>query len=401
MMDLKAGLAVEVEGHPTEFGVPRKFDLYMKGPENGTSEDTGVLLVVHNRGEEAGHSYFSWLRREWANRFNVIAAGVDYLGSRASSRPVINVQVPADALARLRDMLPEGEEFEKAAGSSDVTEVLKALEGRELVQYATGITVVNEALKEDDYWDFGLVQALDFIYAYRIILEMCRDNGWAVDERRAFVYGYGDGGHIAQMCGRLAPRTFALIADQGGKVMAYPRDMVPIETANFKLGVIPGYNIKTWLIYPELYRLGKDSSHPVTQDMIQIRNLTRLMPETGCRYVMCSHSQDRRSREVSREYLAEQMKKAGIEVDHHTIDESECVSENRVDIKKLFEEYCGDIIGTSSASGIIRQGKSDFELGSRITYQTAHGQYVIDYSGFVPRLSFEGEVVVLEPNDII
>jgi len=116
---------------------------------------------------------------------------------------------------------------------------------------------------------------------------------------------------------------------------------------------------------------------------------------------MFSHSEDRRSREVSREYLAEQMRKAGIDVEHHSIDASDCVDENRVDIKRLFEEYCGNLIGTSSASGISRRGKSDFELGSRITCQTANGQYVIDYSGFVPRLSFEGEVVVLEPNEII
>ncbi|MGE5418060.1 MAG: DUF2920 family protein [Acidobacteriota bacterium] len=401
-MNLSEGLTLEIEGHPTEFGASRGFEVYLKGPSQGNDAATGILIVVHNRGEAAGHTYYQELRKDWADQFNVVVVGVNYLGSKASSKPDYRVVFTKTFMDYLASQVPEDlKDSIIVNGEYSISSVLSALIEQEVLSVPELLPMVNDNQTPEEYWDFGFIQAMDIIYSFRVVQELCQQNDIPFNDKRAFLYGYGDGGHIVQMCGRLAPNSFALIIDQAGKVMAYPRDLVPQESGIFSVEYLPGYQIKTLVTHPELYSLDPDSDFYITRDMIQIRNLSRLNPYSECKYIMLSHAEDIRSPESSRRYLTDKMTKAGIEVNHVELERSAGDSSYDVDIKESFRKYCSEYIKVGSVNSVSRKTDTDFALGTLLTYETANGKYVIDYSGFVPTIKFYGPIIRLTRNDII
>ncbi|MGE5403411.1 MAG: DUF2920 family protein [Candidatus Saccharibacteria bacterium] len=401
-MNLAEGLTIEIEGHPTEFGYTRKFNMFIKGPRSGIDANTGILLVVHNKGQEAGHEFFQALRREWADRYNVLVVGVDYLGTHSCSNPAWRLQISPYSINKLVSMMPEEirpTDLENV--EIDIQALLRSYEDSGIEKIEEGFLVFNDSYSGSEYWDFGLIQAMDIIYAYRVALEICRQNDLFINERRSFIYGYGEGGHIAQMCGRLAPNTFSLIADMGGPVFASPQQMVPFEARFFVNEKLPLYNIIAPLVFVQLYTLDKNSEFVLTQDMVQIRNLTRFIPKTNCQYVMFSHPEDVVTTQIGRDYLVERMNEAGINVVHYSLkNEGDEDDEYGVNVVKIFQDNCDQYLIPDSSEAVQRQGESDFTLQSHISLKTSNGQYVLDYSDFVPQLAYEGSIVRLRKDDV-
>ncbi|WP_317366938.1 hypothetical protein [uncultured Tyzzerella sp.] len=58
----------------------RKFDLYMYEPDMGINEDTGILLFITGFGAHSNNNVYKKMRREFANKYNLLTVQCDYFG---------------------------------------------------------------------------------------------------------------------------------------------------------------------------------------------------------------------------------------------------------------------------------------------------------------------------------
>ncbi|MBR2642067.1 MAG: prolyl oligopeptidase family serine peptidase [Lentisphaeria bacterium] len=130
----------------------RTVEMYSSFPEQGTNENTGIMLVLHNWG---GTWEFSapWCK-VLSEKFNLICISVNYLQSGW----------------RLGDMT----------------------------------------------YDFGVLQAGDCLRALYWMREYLKKNNIPFHPRRTFSGGASRGGNVSQMVNKFAPRTFGCIVDLCG-----------------------------------------------------------------------------------------------------------------------------------------------------------------------------------------
>ena len=123
--------------------------MHLELPAAGISANTGLMLVLHNWGGRYNEPhYVAWCRR-FADRYNVIAASINYLQS-GGAEPVIPGEKP---------------------------------------------------------YDHGYLQALDCLRALYHIRRQLLDAGVEFNPRRCYSMGGSGGGNVSLMVNKFAPHT--------------------------------------------------------------------------------------------------------------------------------------------------------------------------------------------------
>ena len=58
----------------------RNINVYMYEPDTGINKDTGILLFISGFGGNANSNVYKKMRREFANKYNLITVQCDYFG---------------------------------------------------------------------------------------------------------------------------------------------------------------------------------------------------------------------------------------------------------------------------------------------------------------------------------
>ncbi|NPV91576.1 MAG: DUF2920 family protein [Firmicutes bacterium] len=376
-----------IRAHDNEFGHRRSFTMYVKSPDQGINEQTGVLLVVQNLLAQANSSFWQGLRAKWADAYNVVCIGLNYQGAGWTGRAGSGeYAIPIDTIKQMCGLLPE--EIRPKEVPTDAGEFLKYFIGWDLTRYGIEFTETQNLEFWKNYPDYGFIQAIDCLWALGALKQICGEKQVSLNWKRTYAYGLNEGGHIVQMCGRFAPNTFALIVDNSGYPYITLNTMTGGEVFR-EIRRLPAGDsyINVFVSIPKTYGLWENARYYVTEDMVEIRDLRRFIVESPTRYVVIQAEGDNPDKQV----VCEMMRGRGLSVEYAV--EEDAVDEHSV--ASLFENYADRYLAPDSSEMLLTEGVADFELGTRITFSTTNGQFVLDYSSGAPMIEFEGEIIAL------
>jgi pimeloyl-ACP methyl ester carboxylesterase len=195
--------------HPDiELGVRRgALEYLVCAPDAGIDRDTGLALFVAGYGMDPCGGYAQSLLGHLANRYNCVAASVNYFGadleSKARMAPMPDFFVKLAEHYGLTVSAPRG---------LDVTELLRHVLS---LLAANGIRELHRdcriAFVAEEYNGMGFLPALDNLQvAHRLL------TAHALNRRRVFVIGTSYGGYVAALMAKFAPDTFRMVIDNSG-----------------------------------------------------------------------------------------------------------------------------------------------------------------------------------------
>lgn len=382
-----------IKGHKTEFGHRRSFDMYVKGPDRGTDENTGVMIVVQNLDSYANNKFWHDLRSRWANRYNVLAIGVNYQGAAWTKRIFTNNFILSpETILKLVNILPSELRSEELV--NDPNRLLSIFVGQDLTRLGIELDQAYDLDFWKNYPDYGFVQALDCIWALGAVRQICQEQGIIIDRKRNYVIGLNEGGHIAQMCGRFAPRTFALIADISGYPFIALQTMLGWEADSIKMKLpVIGGSIDALVKLPKTYGLSEKSRYYVTDDMLQIRNLKNFVVPGSSKYLVIQTEGENQEKS----WLCRFMQEKGIDVEYVEME----ITVNEDNLAELTEGYIDRYLMPDSPEFLSALGPDDFEMGTSIVFETENGKYILNYATGAPVIEFEGKIVALRADEEI
>lgn len=389
---------VSVSAHAAEFSErARKLTIYFNIPSAGINENTGILLVVHSLGEEPNSSFYQLLRSDWADRYNVVSVGLTYMGSKTELGGN-SFHVPSDQTEKLLRLVPAEllPQCVRDNGTLDLGKVIELLPNRDLSDYV--YCVVTGIDFEQDYNDFGYIQAIDCITALNAIIAIAEDNGHHLCLGRVFAFGIGHGGYVAMMADKFAPSTFALVADNSGWI--YPelhRLYADTKEKEFPNGLIISQR------KPAAYDLEPGKDHSFTQDMFEIRSLNnfghrkQMQPLHKGRYILLHGELDKTVFPAEKRKFADLLESLGFSVELHLFGplDIDGVMLHHVthglpgNWKALFERYCDPYCLECGDQSLVLSGDNELTRKDKIIYGTSNGRYVIDYSYLAPVIYYE------------
>jgi len=197
---------------PTEHGLAREpLQVFVATPRRGVRRSTGVVLVSLGFANPNANPFFVRLRQQLADRFDLIAVGVDYLGTRAKESRTLTPQL-LDQDALIQRALAGEPSLGTAAGLVGIGEILRVLVGQDLSREFLLVERMP-AQTPKDYIDFGVIQAVDLLTALHAVRE-----AWPkANFRRVHIVASSLGAFLAHQALRLAPRAFASVLDISGK----------------------------------------------------------------------------------------------------------------------------------------------------------------------------------------
>jgi predicted esterase len=387
-----------IPAHKLEFdhkNFDREIEVFIKEPDAGVNADTGLFLILHAAGGYAENPYFRKLREEWADRYNVVAIGVNYLGtSNDREHPTkLSLQNPEQTVkyldSRARAENPEGLAALHASGSCNWTDLLSLFPNTDLSQH---VIVVDKSLPHrdemKDYRDYGYIQTMDCLYAVKYTLDR-----YKINSKRIFVFGSSLGGYLAQTCAKFAPNTFSLVADNSG----FPAIMQNDVFLKGRYTRIVIENKACLFCAPQLfYESDRNSPYYFSDDMFKIRalndnsHLAVFKQHFKGRIVAFHAKKDQLVPYAGKLDLHEKYRKNGVNsvfysFDTADIDGKVIISDGHgmsADLKLLFEKYCDEFALNDKKS----DGVTDFDIGHKIVYSGAKSNFILDYSGGYPTI---------------
>ena len=387
-----------IPGHTLEFeeDFKRNIDVFIKEPSNGVNENTGYFLILHPGTVSADSRYYQKLREEWSDRYNVVAIGVNYLGTinrhfYLKPRPKWTKEC-ADILHSL--LSPEQQKSMDDSGNYDIDVMIEMLPDFD----ATQIIKVPEEIphrERTDYRDCSYIQTMDCLYALKHAMNLYD----GTNKSRVFVYGSCLGGHLAQICAKFAPNTFCLVADQSGFVEMTKQRLFTTAisgVATFRNG------FKYTIIQEPYYSDDPKSKYFIHGDMINIRNMTvpkhlNVFKHIFKGKIIMFHGENDNTVSVKDRIKMHELYNY-MKIDNHLIVFTEKDIDGEIikssghsmdaDIKLLFEKYCDKFVLENSEAAVKKDVPSDFEQKSIIKYPGRTSYHLIDYTDDFPVISF-------------
>ena len=198
----------EIYGHQTILSTEnRKLKIYFSEPQLGVNEETGIVLFIAGFRGNANSNVYKKMRREFADKYNLITVQCDYLGwefMQSSENPIIDISK---------------EELEKQVGKENIEYIYEPeFDLQKLIEVCSKYKInlnAKEALEEtlSNYNEMGLIQAIDNISAVLSVIEILKDNGYDFNENKIILYGQSQGAYLSYLCNALAPSLFSLLID--------------------------------------------------------------------------------------------------------------------------------------------------------------------------------------------
>lgn len=302
--------------------------MWVQEPPAGIGPNTGLMLVLHNWGGVYNAAqYVTWCRT-FAERYNVIAASVNYLQS--------------------------GDEWKKH--------------------------------RERPY-DHGYLQAMDCIGALYHIRLRLQEQGVPFNERRVYAMGGSGGGNVTQMVMKLAPHTFACGVDICG--MPGLTDGIAYGTGEYGSGLNAGYSREQdspRYLSPDMQEI-RDFGHPAHCRLLKAANpalkivIVHGVTDRSCPVVHKIRQYGEMVKaglDVDAHFLTE------FDVDGVAVTSTGHAVGHR---DKVVMKYADVYLREDGARARSTACASDFERGGVVEYPTSNGTVVIDYSAY-PTIRF-------------
>jgi len=387
-------VVMECPALPHEFSnKPRSIKYYVKGPDNGLNGNTGCMLVIHGQAEHPNMRYYRTIRNEWANKYNVLAIGVEYLGTKLLSNPSALNKVQLEKL--LQEVKKHYTIEELKAAVIDGKFEFTRLPPKALFDH---ICIKGDLM--DEPLDFGYIQTIDCLTALGALLKYARKNRLSYNPRRIYAYGASMGAHIAQMCGKMAPATLAVIGDMSGFAFI-PRAMITGGLVRLSIG-----KVRITVDFGSHYSSSASDENYYTDDMLELRNIgqhehLRIAKQKGPERVILIFQgiDDKIVPAAGKAWVQYHMLLNGVhskmylfhkeDIDGDVILNTDHAIGNR---QKIFEKFADKYLKEDSHFMVTTSYPNDFEAKSIINYPTNNGSYLINYNNKYPEIIFKTKI---------
>lgn len=246
----------------------------------------------------------------------------------------------------------------------------------------------KDSIEGPEPYDFGYLQALDALRALWWTCDRLPAQGRPFASGRLYCTGGSGGGNVTLMANKLAPRTFACVVDMCG--MKKLSDDIAFH--------LPGGSDLN-------ARYHRDPAHAnyLSPDHQELRLLAhrghltmakRLGAKT--KVVVVHGREDATCPFADAEELVAAMQLAGLDVEPHFVrrDQLDGVAFKSAghalgDRTEIVFKVAGEYLSDGGPKALERAGPSDFERRETVRFETATGQFAIDYSQGFPRGRFE------------
>ncbi|NSW57977.1 MAG: DUF2920 family protein [Armatimonadetes bacterium] len=304
--------------------------MHVEEPPQGISENTGLMLCLHNWGGIYNQDvYLKWCRT-FAERFNVIAVSVNYLQS-GDTEPGVLGEKP---------------------------------------------------------YDHGYLQAMDCLRALYHIQQQLKEAGVTINPRRCYSMGGSGGGNVTLMVNKLAPHTFACVVDICG--MPGLTDGIAFGTGEYGSHLNAGYSKDPQspaYLTKDMQEI-RDPGHPEHLKIAFAANPTNKVvivhgqDDLSCPVV--------HKITIFRNMVDAGFRPDGHFLTQWHVDGEAVTSTGHAvgDREKVVIRFADEYMKPDGAKALQVPGPTDFELAGQVVFPTSGGRFVVDYSG-VPEIRFE------------
>lgn len=240
----------------------------------------------------------------------------------------------------------------------------------------------DEALQGLPY-DFGYLQALDALRGLHWAMESLSARGISFDSGRLFATGGSGGGNVALMAHKLAPRTFAAVADLSGMKRL---------SDDIAFGLPGGSSLNA-----RYSRVPSDPAYlsPDRQQLHDLANLDhlRILRALGSktRLITVHGREDTTCPFADAEQFATNARAAGFEVETWFIGAEDLdgdlfadAGHSLGDRTRILHHVAGRYLRPNAPDSLRRSGATDFDRREVIRLSTTNGAYEVDYRYGIP-----------------
>lgn len=351
-------------------GFSRNIKVYFSIPENGTNEDTGLLLLIAGFGGKPTSNVYKKMRDKFADEYNLVTIQCEYFGYEFMqlSKKILQPHI-------------ERNQIKSTFTYEEIEEIFK----NDVFNFDAFINIgskynINMEVKEDlseenvnNFNDMGILQCIDNLTALLNVMNILYDNNYNFNSKKVIIYGHSHGAYLAYLCNAFAPNLFSLIIDNSAWL--YPaylngRRVLYKKTGNLTLSIYFDYIAK---------RIIKDT---------ELLDLNYLYSQfnNNCNIISYHGTMDNIVTCIEKHNFCNK-------VDYCIYNE---ISENDVDdfvFKStnhgLDANYINLYNYTISNSNISFDKDTMFDLPSNVTYITTKYKYIINYENIIPKVIIE------------
>ncbi|MEG0480713.1 MAG: DUF2920 family protein [Clostridium sp.] len=191
----------------------RKLKVYFSTPDNEVNERTGILLLIPGFGGNANSNVYKKMRKEFADKYNLITIQCDYFGWEFMQSDYENLQIVGAIFntncQSIIDMYKS-----KIQGCRSLDEIIN-------IDYRvdTKLTfnkLCNECI--DNFCDMGIMQGLDNVLATLFVMNTIYSNDYIFNTNRVIIMGQSHGSYLAYLCNYLCQGLYTNILDNSSWV---------------------------------------------------------------------------------------------------------------------------------------------------------------------------------------
>lgn len=176
-------------------------------PQNGTDEQTGIVLFVPGFGGNIDSKVYKKMREAFADKYNLVTIQCDFFGSKFMQGD--------DGFSFSSDTL-------KKVLSEDHFKTIEVDSSKlyEIVGNYTIHLLCKASIKEteNEFVDMGYMQAIDNITAIEAVKIILTENNLVFNGNKIIGYGHSQGAYILHLANKLAPHLFTYIVDNSAWV---------------------------------------------------------------------------------------------------------------------------------------------------------------------------------------
>jgi hypothetical protein len=237
-------------------------------------------------------------------------------------------------------------------------------------------------------YDFGWLQALDVLRALKFVISSLERLKIPFSEDRIFVAGGSGGGNVSLMANKLAPRTFAVVVDISG-MKRLSDDIAFNEQGGSNLDARYSTDPQSAFFLSADAREIRELGHPEHLSVMKtLGNNAKVISIHGESDASCPFS-DAQS-------FADAMRESGLDFEFHPVgrDDVDGVlfrdsGHSLGDRTEILLHFAGRYLKTAGNDGRRLAGPTDFDRKEPVSYETASGRWIVDYSGEFPAGRFE------------
>ena len=308
----------------------RKVKMHIEEPSNGINYNTGMMLVLHNWGGRYNESQYVQWCKTFADRYNVVAASVNYLQS-AGAEPKIVGEKP---------------------------------------------------------YDHGYLQAMDCLRALYHIQKQLKDAEVMFNPHRCYAMGGSGGGNVALMANKLAPHTFACIVDICG--MPGLTDGIAFGAGEFGSHLNAGYSKdpeSPAYLTKDMQEIRDPGHREHLQIQCEANPSNKVVIVHGLDDMSCPVAH---KITIFRTMVETGFRPDGHFLTPWHVDGTAVKTTGHTgnDRQKVVERFADAYMMEDGKLALETPGKNDFERAEEVVFPTSGGRFVVDYSAGPPTIGF-------------